>query len=1173
MHRLTSNGHRRLAALVALALIFIGVPAGAAMADSAPIDPADPATPATVTADPLPTVQIDGVVWSQVVVGRTVYVAGSFSTARPAGSAPGVNTVPRANLLAYNIDTGVLVPGFAPVLNGQARAIAASPDGSRIYVVGDFTQVNGEWRVKAVAFDTATGNVVPSFRPTLASNALAVAASNTTVYIGGDFRTAASVTGGTLVPRAHLAAFNASNGALTDFVADANAPVTALALTTDGGRLAVGGRFTSLAGSNFYGLGSVDPATGAAQSFPVNAQVRNAGTSAGITSLTATDQGIYGTGYHFGSGGNLEGTFRADAATGEVIWIADCHGDAYSSYPSADVVYVSSHHHYCGNMGGFPQSQPWTMYHANAFSQAVTGVNTPDIYGYPDHPGQPAPSWLNWYPTFAYGSYTGQAQSTWHVTGNEDFVIYGGEFPSVNSAGQQGIVRFAKRPVAPGADGPRLNGAAFNPSVRSILNGSVRVTFSTNFDRDNKSLTYRVYRGSENSAPIYTETITTPFWSVLNRTVTDSGLTPGSTQQYRVTATDPDGNLARSEWVTVTVNSGAGVGAYAGAVIEDDPQHYWRLDESSGTAVVDLVGGATTTAGSGLTRNVVGALAGDANTATRFSGTTTGFASTRTAVAGPNVFSTEAWFRVGSSGRGKLIGFGSAATGNSSSYDRHVYMRSGGQLTFGAYTGTTNVVTSAGSYNDDQWHHVVATLGADGMKLYVDGELVGSRPETTSAEAFTGYWRIGGDNLGSWPGEPSSPYFNGTLDEVAVYARALDADTVTRHFTVGQTGSAINRPPVASFTAQSQGLDVSLDASESSDPDGAIVSYVWDFGDGEGGSGVSSTHAYGQAGTYVVTLTVTDDAGASTATTRSVTATEPPPNQVPVALFTVGVAGLTVSVDGSGSSDPDGSVVDYVWDFGDGQGGSGVFASHTYAEAGTYEVALTVTDDAGGSASVSQVVTVEVPAVFAQDAFERAVTGGWGEAEVGGAWTRNSNAVNYLVDGGRGQLPMQPGNGPRAQLAGAVAVDVDLQTAVAFDKRSSVGAVMSYVMLRTSGWNEEYRAKVIVAAGGAVDVELVTLVGNTETALGRVNVPGLTYSPGEVLQVRVQAQGTDPTTLRVKVWRAGSAEPSVWHLERTDSTGVLQNAGGVGLGAYLSAAATNAPVTASFDNLIVGRPD
>ncbi|MDQ1662757.1 MAG: hypothetical protein QOJ68_2737, partial [Blastococcus sp.] len=61
----------------------------AARADSAPLNPADPATPTTVTADALPTVQINGVAWSQVVVGDRVYVAGKFTSARPAGAPAG----------------------------------------------------------------------------------------------------------------------------------------------------------------------------------------------------------------------------------------------------------------------------------------------------------------------------------------------------------------------------------------------------------------------------------------------------------------------------------------------------------------------------------------------------------------------------------------------------------------------------------------------------------------------------------------------------------------------------------------------------------------------------------------------------------------------------------------------------------------------------------------------------------------------------------------------------------------------------------------------------------------------------------------------------------------------------------------------------------------------------
>ncbi len=102
-----------------------------------------PITTPTVTADALPTVQINGVVWDQVVVGNSVYVDRPVHPGPPGGCRRGTNETARSNILAYDLTTGALITSFAPALNAQGLAIAASPDGSRIYVGGDFTQVNG----------------------------------------------------------------------------------------------------------------------------------------------------------------------------------------------------------------------------------------------------------------------------------------------------------------------------------------------------------------------------------------------------------------------------------------------------------------------------------------------------------------------------------------------------------------------------------------------------------------------------------------------------------------------------------------------------------------------------------------------------------------------------------------------------------------------------------------------------------------------------------------------------------------------------------------------------------------------------------------------------------------------------------------------------------------------
>src|SRR4051794_31510857 len=88
----------------ALTLIVGGFALAApATADTVPPDPNNPASPPTVGAYGLPTTQIDGVAWAQVVVGNTVYVAGKYTTARPAGSPAGSNTTPRSNLLSYDV--------------------------------------------------------------------------------------------------------------------------------------------------------------------------------------------------------------------------------------------------------------------------------------------------------------------------------------------------------------------------------------------------------------------------------------------------------------------------------------------------------------------------------------------------------------------------------------------------------------------------------------------------------------------------------------------------------------------------------------------------------------------------------------------------------------------------------------------------------------------------------------------------------------------------------------------------------------------------------------------------------------------------------------------------------------------------------------------------------------
>jgi PKD repeat protein len=174
--------------------------------------------------------------------------------------------------------------------------------------------------------------------------------------------------------------------------------------------------------------------------------------------------------------------------------------------------------------------------------------------------------------------------------------------------------------------------------------------------------------------------------------------------------------------------------------------------------------------------------------------------------------------------------------------------------------------------------------------------------------------------------------------------------------------TVLNQPPIANFTASLAtvytGDVVSFNASSSYDPDGSIINYLWTFGDGTNATGLTAAHSYSDNGTYVVTLNVTDNDGATATTTASVTVL----NRSPVASFVQSPAtvftGDVTTFDASTSYDPDGTITSYLWTFGDGTNGTGAIVTHTYAENGTYNVTLTVTDNDGSTASSFSTRTV-----------------------------------------------------------------------------------------------------------------------------------------------------------------------------------------------------------------------
>ncbi len=795
-----------------------------------------------VTSDALPTVQIDsGVVWTTLIVGNTVYAGGQFSNTRPAGAAAGTNLTPRSNLLAFNLTTGNLT-SFAPTFNGAVKSLAVSPDGSTLYVGGSFTSVNGTTQYNVAAFNTATGAYIPSFKAEIGGSYVnAIAATSTTVYFGGLIGAADGTT------RKNLAAVAAGTGKLVNWAPTTDLQVDAMTLTPKKDKLIIGGRFGQVNGVTQRGLAALSLTDGSMLPWLAPQTVINGGgptTSdpnygkAGIYSLTADANAVYGTGWVYADTtiGNLEGSFSANPDTGAINWIEDCHGDTYSAYSDGTDIYEVSHKHDCSGIGAYPNATPapGNLTHMEAFTTSVQGTLTQsdEINSiYKDWSGEPAPAMVNFFPQFVTGSFTGQGQAAWTLAGNGQYVVAGGEFPIVNGQTQQGLVRFAVKSISGAKVGPHLSGSKWVPTAISISAGTARVAIPQNYDYDDLNLTYNIMRKGT-ATPVYTTTLASPFWQQNPITFTDKGLTPGQTYEYQVIAVDGDGNQAKSNAVDVTVSTQS-LSPYAQAVINDGSSLYWRLSGSGATAGIDWAGTNDGTVGTGVTPATGGAIAGDSNGASTFNGTANGLVATQASIPPPTAFSLEFWIRTTSTTGGKIIGYGSSASGDSGSYDRHVYMTNNGQLTFGVYPGGVQTVSSAASYNDGNWHYVVASEGSNGIALYVDGKRVGLNSSVTGAQSYAGYWRVGGDNLNGWPNQPSNEDFTGDIDDVSIYPSALSLVQIDTHYQ--NAGGTITVPtaPADSYGA----------AVYNSNPE-----LYWRLDDAVGSSTVADSSPYGVTG-------------------------------------------------------------------------------------------------------------------------------------------------------------------------------------------------------------------------------------------------------------------------------------------------------------------------------------
>ncbi|UWX97981.1 LamG domain-containing protein [Arthrobacter zhaoxinii] len=740
---------RKLIAILTGTILAAGTLIGVAAPSSA-LSPG-----VSFAASDLPTWQTNGIVWAMAESNGVMYVGGTFTAIRPPKvAAGGAGSVSAVNFAALDAYTGNPAGCSLSVTGGSAtvRALDVSPDGRTLYIGGSFTAVNGVGTTKLAAVNLPSCTVNTNFKPAAVNTTVrAIEATASAVYFGGDFKTVGSAA------RNRLAAVS-TTGTLLPWAPSADQPVRALHVPAGRNIVLAGGDFLTMNGADSKALAVLNNTTGGnIRTYP-NFFIPKTSTVKSIDSdATSFYIGNEGTG-----GGVFDGRARLDLTTYNQVWRDTCLGATQAVAVYGTTLYAAHHAHDCSSMNSFPDGP---RVHLSA--QSING---------------PSPMY-QWNPITndGQGEKIGPRTLAHTSAGSgRDILWTGGEFTTVNGAAQQSLTRFGPGPGTAGPGVPQF------VSAESRASGQNTIRWQSTSDPDDSELTYRVYRNGS-ATPLATVNSSSRWWDLPQASFTDTTAVPGTAYTYRVQATDPSGRSgALSAQVQITTATSAA--AYPALVRADGATTYWRLGDSLAAAADSSNGNKMGLPNLGAKPSgSVGALRSDNNRAASFDGVDDMIYGQQR-VSAPTVFSAEAWFKTDTTTGGKILGFGNAQPrrngtflGYSSVYDRHVYMNDAGNLVFGTWSGTRVVVTSPARYNDDAWHHVVATQGPAGMVLYVDGVKVASN--TVSANTVSlGSWRIGGDSIpSSWPNAPTSRHFKGAIDEFAVYPTALTAAQVAAH--------------------------------------------------------------------------------------------------------------------------------------------------------------------------------------------------------------------------------------------------------------------------------------------------------------------------------------------------------------------------------------------------------
>lgn len=744
---------RRAAALACLATLVAGA------AGAGPATAASPA-PLTMRATSLATMQTDGTVAAIAYAAGKVFVGGSFRSVRPAGAAAGSESaVPQAFLAAYDATTGAMISDFRHTLTntydgspGLVRALDVSPDGFTLYVGGDFNNVDGVKADHVAAFSTDTGALRTGFGASGVNGPVyAVAATADAVYVGGTFSKS------TYRTRGRLAAFSPT-GSVQSWAPTVSgsastgkaAAVYALETSPDGSSIYAGGTFDTVNGTASHGIAGFDAAgqrTAFASAVPATSY---------LTDLAADGRQLYVVARDdvTGSPTRFEGVKALAFDTGATNWFANCYGDTFGVQPLGDAVYIATHAHDCTAIGGWPEKSP--RHYASVYTlDARDGALLPFD---PMMTGSTAVA--------------GSLDNTRAFATDGRQLFVGGGWLRVDGTEQANLARFGPDGVGKAPTKPFATATADST-------GAVVVRWRTVDDDDDRRLTYRLYRGTSSTTPIYTATADSTFWNKTGMAFTDAGASASTAGSYRIAVSDEFSRVFSVN--TAKVTSGVASATYPAAVVKDGAGSYWRFDDAGSATAADSSGkGKTGTYSGGVLIGQPGAPASTSSSAITLDGRDDRVVAAASTFD-PAAFTLESWVKTSSTTGGRLVGLSSSKTGTGSTNDRHLYYTDAGRVTFGVSYLGNRTITSPTAYNDNRWHHVVATQDATGMRLYVDGVEVASDSAVVDARGYTGYWKLGPDNLNGWPGKPTSAGLAASVDEFAVYPVALTPQEVAAH--------------------------------------------------------------------------------------------------------------------------------------------------------------------------------------------------------------------------------------------------------------------------------------------------------------------------------------------------------------------------------------------------------